>query len=220
MRRRTFIAGLASTLAQSTLTHAQQAQKVPIIGFLHPGYPDTGSPAFDALRDGLRDAGYIDGETVKIEARWARGKPEVLPQLTRELIQLHADVLVPTARPSIEAARAATTDLPIVANDLESDPVSSGYVASLARPGGNLTGLFLDAPTLCGKWLQQISDIVPNVKKIAVLWDATTGTYQLDAITAAVKANSIDMSVMEFRDSTGLEEALDLGLKQGPQAVI
>ena len=220
MRRRTFIAGLASTLAQSTLTHAQQAQKVPIIGFLHPGYPDTGSPAFDALRDGLREFGYVEGETVKLEARWARGKPETLPQLTRELIQLHAAILVAIARPSIEAARAATTDLPIVANDLESDPVSSGYVASLARPGGNLTGLFLDAPTLCGKWLQQISDIVPNVKKIAVLWDATTGTYQLDAITAAVKANSIDMSVMEFRDSTGLEEALDLGLKQGPQAVI
>jgi putative tryptophan/tyrosine transport system substrate-binding protein len=74
-------------------------------------------------------------------------------------------VLVATARPSIEAARAATSDLPIVANDLESDPVASGYVASLAHPGGNLTGLFLDAPTLCGKWLQQLSDIVPAVKK-------------------------------------------------------
>jgi putative tryptophan/tyrosine transport system substrate-binding protein len=108
--------------------------------------------------------------------------------LTRQLIQLHADVLVATARPSIEAARAATSDLPIVANDLESDPVASGYVASLAHPGGNLTGLFLDAPTLCGKWLQQISEIVPTVKKIAVLWDATTGTYQLDAIKAAAGA--------------------------------
>src|SRR5215475_12675888 len=104
MRRRTFIAGLASTLAQSTLTHAQQAQKVPIIGFVHPGYPDTGSPAFDALRDGLREFGYVEGETVKLEARWARGKPETLPQLTRELIQSHAAILVAIARPSIEAA--------------------------------------------------------------------------------------------------------------------
>jgi ABC-type uncharacterized transport system substrate-binding protein len=138
--------------------------------------------------------------------------------LTRELIQLHADVLVPAARPSIEAARAATTDLPIVVADLESDPVASGYVASLAQPGGNLTGLFLDAPTLCGKWLQQINDIVPAVKKIGVLWDSTTGTYQLDAIRAAATTASIDLVVMEFRDSAGLDAALESGLKQAPQA--
>ncbi len=172
MTRRKFTALLAgAALVRSTLTQAQPAQKVPIVGFLHPGFPDSGSPVFDALGQGLRDVGYVEGETVKIEARWAHGKPDALPQLTQELIQLHADVLVATARPSIEAARAATTKLPIVANDLESDPVASGYVASLAHPGGNLTGLFLDAPTLCGKWIQQISDIVPNVKKIAALWD-------------------------------------------------
>jgi putative tryptophan/tyrosine transport system substrate-binding protein len=172
------------------------------------------------LREGLRDAGYVEGETVKVDARWGRGKPEVLPQLAKELIQLRAAILVPTARASIEAARAATTTLPIVANDLESDPVASGYVQSLAHPGGNLTGLFLDAPTLCGKWLQQIGDIVPNVTKIAALWDVTTGTYQLDSIKGAAKAKSIDLLVMEFSDSAGLEAALKLGLKQGPQAVI
>ena len=219
MRRREFITLLGGAAATWPLA-ASAEQKVPIVGFLHPGFPDSGSPVFDALGQGLRDVGYVEGETVKIEARWARGKPEDLPQLTRELIQLHADVLVPTARPSIEAARAATTDLPIVANDLESDPVASGYVASLARPGGNLTGLFLDAPTLCGKWLQQISEIVPAVKKIAVLWDATTGTYQLDAIKAAATTASIDVLVMEFRDNAGLDTALEAGLKQGPQAVI
>jgi len=221
MNRRKFIAlSAGAAVARSKLAQAQQAQKVPVVGFLHPGFPESGSPVFDALRNGLRDVGYVEGETVKIEARWARGKPENLPQLTRELIQLHVDVLVPTARPSIEAARAATTDLPIVANDLESDPVASGYVASLAHPGGNLTGLFLDAPTLCGKWLQQIADIVPNVKKIAVLWDATTGTYQFEAIKAAATAASIELVVMEFRDSMGMETALAQGLKQAPQAVI
>ena len=220
MRRREFILALSGLVVPPLDARAQQG-KIPVIGFLHPGLPDgIGSPAFSSLRDGLRDVGYIEGETVKIEARWARGKPETLPQLTRELIQLHADVLVPTARPSIEAARAATTDLPIVANDLESDPVASGYVASLAHPGGNLTGLFLDAPSLCGKWLQQISDIVPAAKKIAVLWDSTTGTYQLDAIKAAATTASIDVVVMEFRDNAGLEPALEAGLKQGPQAVI
>jgi putative ABC transport system substrate-binding protein len=221
MNRRKFTALLAAvSLVRSTLAQAQQVQRVPVIGFLHPGFPDFGSPVFDALREGLRDVGYIEGKDVKIEARWARGKPEILPRLTEELIRLRVAVLVATARPSIEAARAATTDLPIVANDLESDPVASGYVASLAHPGGNLTGLFLDAPTLCGKWLQQIGDIVPNVQKIAILWDATTGTYQLDAIRTAAKARSINFVVMEFRDSAGMETALDRGLSQGPQAVI
>jgi putative ABC transport system substrate-binding protein len=220
MNRRKFIAlSAGAAVARSTLAKAQQVQKVPVIGFLHPGFPESGY-VLDALREGLRDVGYVEGETVKVEARWARGRPENLPQLTQELIQLHADVLVAAARPSIEAARAATTVLPIVANDLESDPVASGYVASLSHPGGNLTGLFLDAPTLCGKWLQQMGDIVRNVKKVAVLWDATTGTYQLDAIKAAATTASIELLIMEFRDSAGLETALESGLTQGPQVVI
>ena len=203
MNRRTFMILLAGAGITGPAL-GQPAQKVPVIGFLHPGFPESGSVAFDALRDGLRSLGYVEGGSLKIEARWARGRPEMLPQLTQELIQLGVNVLVATARPSIEAARAATTDLPIVANDLESDPIASGYVASLAHPGGNLTGQFLDAPTLCSKWLQQIGDVVPNVTKIAVLWDVTTGTYQLDAIIAAAKTASIDHLVMEFRDSSGI----------------
>src|SRR5437868_3476939 len=104
MRRRTFVAGFVTTLAQSTLVLGQQVQKIPVVGFLHPGFPDFGSPAYDALRDGLRDAGFVDGDNVKIEARWGHGKPETLPQLTRELIQLKAAVIIPTARAAIEAA--------------------------------------------------------------------------------------------------------------------
>src|SRR5215467_9913067 len=102
MRRRTFIAGLVGTLAQSTLTDAQQLHQLPIIGFLHPGFPDSGNTVFDALRDGLREVGYVDGETVRMEARWARGNPETLPELARELIQLRAAILVAAARPSVE----------------------------------------------------------------------------------------------------------------------
>ena len=157
---------------------------------------------------------------IKLEARWARGKPEALPQLTQELIQLGVDVLVPTARPSIEAAKAATTTLPIVANDLESDPVASGYVASLARPGGNLTGLFLDAPTLCSKWLQYIDDVVPNVTKVGVLWDVTTGTFQLDAIKVAANSKSLNLIVMQFRNVSELEPALNRGLSDNLGAIV
>jgi len=221
MRRREFITLIGGTATWPLTARAQQqAQRVPVVGFLHPGFSDSGSPAFDALREDLREGGYVEGDSMKLEARWARGRPELLPQLTQELIQLRPAILVATARPSIEAARAATTTIPILANDLESDPVASRYVESLAHPGGNLTGMFLDAPSLCGKWLQQIGDIVPNVTKVAVLWDETTGRYQLDAMTAAAKARSIDIVVMEFRDNAGLETALQSGLAQGPQAVI
>jgi putative tryptophan/tyrosine transport system substrate-binding protein len=217
--RRAFITLLGGAAAAWPLgaRAQQQAQRVPVIGFLHPGFSDSGSPAFDALREGLREGGYVEGESMKLEAR---GRPELLPQLTQELIQLRPAILVVTARPSIEAARAATTTIPILANDLESDPVASRYVESLAHPGGNLTGMFLDAPSLCGKWLQQIGDIVPNVTRVAALWDATTGTYQLDAMTAAAKGRSIDLVIVEFRDNAGLETALQSGIAQGPQAVI
>src|SRR3974390_2123927 len=104
MNRRELIAVLAG--AGITLPALAQAQKVPIVGYLHPGSPEYGAkPGFDALRQGLRDAGYVEGENVRLEARWARGRPEMLPQLTKEPVQLRADVLVVTARPSIEAAR-------------------------------------------------------------------------------------------------------------------
>jgi ABC-type uncharacterized transport system substrate-binding protein len=220
MRRRDLIALIGGAATWPLTARAQQVPRVPVIGYLHPGIPDLGSPALNAFREGLRDVGYIEGENIKLEVRWARGKPDMLVQLAQELVQIRVDILVAAGRPSIEAAIAATKDLPLVVNDLESDPVASGFVASLARPGGNLTGLFLDAPTMCGKWLQYMREIIPALTKVAVLWDATTGTYQLDAISAAAKTLSIDLSIMDFRDTLGMEKALEIGLKQSPQAVI
>jgi putative tryptophan/tyrosine transport system substrate-binding protein len=221
MKRRDFITLLGGgAVAWPLAARAQQVPRVPAIGFLHPGIPDLGSVALDGLREGFRDVGYVEGENIKIEVRWAHGNPEILAQLAKELVQIRVDILIATARPSIEAAIAATKDLPIVVNDLESDPVASGFIASLARPGGNLTGLFLDAPTMCGKWLQYMREIIPTLTNIGILWDATTGTYQLEAIRAAAKTMSIDLSVMEFRDMVGMDKALENGLKQSPQAVI
>jgi ABC-type uncharacterized transport system substrate-binding protein len=220
MKRRAFIAGLTAAAASVRIPRAQAQANVPVIGFLHPGSPESGSLIPEALREGLRDAGYVVNETIRVEERWGRGKPEILPALVQELLQLRVALLIPTARASIEAARAATQDVPLIANDLESDPVASRYVQSLSRPGGNLTGVFLDAPTLCGKWLQQIMDVVPNAGKVAVLWDTTTGTYQLNAIKAAAEARSTEIVVMEFHADDGLREALEQGLKQAPEAAI
>jgi len=221
MNRRELIALLAGAgIAWPKRSQAQQAHRAPIVGYLHPGYLNSLSAGFDALRLGLRDYGYVLGENIKIEARWGQGRPETLPQLTRELVQLRADVLVVTARPAIEAARRATSELPIIASDLESDPIASGFIENFAHPGGNVTGFFLDAPDLCSKWLQQLREILPGLRKIAVLWDSTTGRYQLDAIRAAAKPLSIDVQIMEYRNSEEMLTALDLGLKENPQAVV
>jgi ABC-type uncharacterized transport system substrate-binding protein len=153
------------------------AKALPVIGFLHPALPSYTGPGASmvGLREGLREVGYVEGETIKIEARWGQGKAEALPGFAEELVRLKVDVLVAVAPPSVRAAQAATRDLPIVAYDLESDPVASGFVASLATPGGNITGLFLDSPSLTGKWLQLIREIIPDARRVAVLWDANTG---------------------------------------------
>jgi putative ABC transport system substrate-binding protein len=221
MRRREFITLLGGAAGTWPLSaRAQQTPKVPVIGFLNPGFPNAGVPSYAALQAGLREMGYFDSKTIKIESRWAQGRVERLLALAQELVQLKADILVAVARPAIEAARAATAVLPIIALDLESDPVASGFVTSLAKPGGNLTGLFLDAPMLCGKWLQLINEVVPSLMKIAILWDATTGTYQRDAIKTAAKTMSIHFVIVEFRDASGLDAALNAGLKERPQALV
>jgi putative ABC transport system substrate-binding protein len=118
------------------------------------------------------------------------------------------------------AAKQATGSLPIVAADLETDPVAAGFVASVARPGGRITGLFLDLPGLTSKWLPLIRDIVPDAQRIAVLWQAPTGPYQLHAIIAAAQSVSIETQVLECGDNNGLEAALNSGRKRRPQALI
>jgi putative ABC transport system substrate-binding protein len=120
------------------------------------------------------------------------------------------------------AARGASRDetIPIVANDLENDPVAMGYIASLARPGGNLTGQFLDAPTICGKWLQLIGELVPNLRKVAVLWDSLTGPHQRDAFAAAAKASSIDSAVIEYGGVDPTDAAIAASLTPDAQALV
>jgi putative tryptophan/tyrosine transport system substrate-binding protein len=221
MRRRDFITLAGGVAAWPLAARAEQRTRaVPVIGFLHPGLSDGSSVTYAALIDGLREIGYVDGETIKIEARWGQGKPETMPAFARELAALKVDVIVAIARPAIAAARAATTDIPIIALDLESDPVASGFAKNLAKPSGNLTGLFLDAPTLCGKWLQLIEEVVPRVSRVAVLWDSTTGPYQLDAIKAVAQAKSVDIDVIEFHELKELDRRLDEALKDQPQALI
>jgi putative tryptophan/tyrosine transport system substrate-binding protein len=223
MNRRDAALALAALGTVPLATLAQQARKITVIGWLNPGSAAaiTGaSSAFDGLRAGLRASGYIEGETIRIEERWAKGKPEALPGLAQELVQQKVDIIVAVAPPAVRAAAAATRDVPIVAQDLETDPVASGLVASLAKPGGNLTGLFLNHADLAAKWLQMVKEIVPGARRIAVLRDVSTGPYQIAAITAAAKAMAVSLQVLEFRDAAGILGALNAGLKEGPEALV
>ncbi len=222
MNRRDTVFALAALGAAPQWAGAQQAKRIPVIGWLHPGFPGIAgtNPAVAAGSKGLRQNGLVDGDTIKIEYRWGQGKPETLPDLAAELVRLKVDIIVATGWVSILAAKAATNRVPIVGVDLETDPVASGLVASLARPKGNITGLFLDQADMAGKWLQLMKEVLPAAKRFAVLWDVNTGPYQRNAVAAAAKAISVDLRLLEFRDLAGLENVLTLGLKDRPQAIV
>lgn len=220
LSRRRILAALGASVLAAPL--ASLGQRIPRVGVLSPGWPPPSPPlvAVGALQQGLRDSGYVEGQSVALEYRYGSGKPETLPALALELVKLPVDVLLAIGSPSLKAAKSVAGTLPIVAIDLESDPVASGLVTSLARPGGSITGLFLDFADMTGKWLELLTEAVPGVRSAAVLWDATTGPFQVQAITAAAKIPSIDLEVVKFQQAAEIDAALAGAMKRGPAALI
>ena len=171
MDRRTFIsAATLSLLAAPLAAEAQQAGKVPRIGFLGNSTAALEANLVGPFREGLRDLGYVEGRNILIEYRWAEGKYERFPALIAELIALKVDVIVTAGTPATLAVKKATTSIPLVMVAV-GDPVGTGIVASLARPGGNITGLTSIAPELEGKRLELLREVVPKLSHIAVLWN-------------------------------------------------
>jgi len=167
MRRREFLHALgAATFVGPSAVRAQQAGRLPTIGFL--GANTASSPQAEAFVQRLRELGWIDGRTVAIESRWAEGRFERAPALVAELIQLKVDVLVTHSTPNVVAAKQASSVIPIVFAAV-GDPVGTGLVESLSRPGGNVTGLSIQANDLAGKRLQLIREVIPNVRRVAFL---------------------------------------------------
>ena len=176
MDRRAFIGTMAGGLIAAPLAaEAQPAKKVPRIGFLvAASASDTAYVRLiEAFRQGLRDLGYVEGRNVVIEYRYAGEKSERLPALAAELVRLKVDVIVSHGNPGPLAAKQATSAIPIVMTST-GDPVASGFVSSLARPGGNVTGLSLMVPELGGKRLQLLKEILPGLSRVAVLWNAAS----------------------------------------------
>ena len=160
------------TLAVAVIAQAQQPKRVPRIGFLSGVSPSTNPARPEAFRQGLRELGYVEGKNIVIEYRFAEGKIDRLRELAAELVNLKVDVIVTAAPPPTRAAKQATVTIPIVML-FDDDPVGSGFVASLARPGGNITGLSAQAPEITGKQLELLKEIVPKLSRVGLLGDVT-----------------------------------------------
>jgi len=161
--RRTFLAGTGAVLLAAPLAaEAQPAGKVPRVGFLTTFSPSDVPQWREGFRQGLRDFGYTEGRNIVIEYRYAEGRPERLPGLAAELVRLNMDVIAAETTPASLAVQHATATIPIVMT-LVADPVESGLISSLARPGGNITGLSLQLPDIAAKRLQLLREVVPGV---------------------------------------------------------
>jgi putative ABC transport system substrate-binding protein len=165
---------LLALLAAPIAADAQQAGKAWRIGWLSAGSPSDPriQRFYEAFQNGLAQLGYVNGQNIAIESRWAAGQYERLPDLAAELVRLKMDIIVTAAVPGIQAAKDATSTIPIVMASVV-DPVATGLVASFARPGGNVTGLSNMTPELVGKELEMLKELVPRASRVAVLWNPT-----------------------------------------------
>ena len=172
MKRLVVFALALSILAASSAADAQQPVKVYRIGLIGATNPSAGGHLVEAFRQGLRERGWIEGQNVSIEYRWAEGRTERLPGFAAEMVGLKVDVILAGTNPVVAAAKQATTTIPIVM--FAADPVGSGFIDSLSRPGGNITGLTFDVtPDTFGKRLQLLKAVAPGMSRVAVIWDRT-----------------------------------------------
>jgi putative ABC transport system substrate-binding protein len=208
--RRTFIAVAAAWLSAPLAGEAQQAAKIPRIGWL-ANNPTAAPHLLEAFRQGLRDLGYVEGHNVVIEYRSSEGKPERLAALATELVALKVDVMVSGTVVAVFPAKQATRTIPIVFTAV-ADPVASGLVTSLARPGGNVTGLSALAPELIGKRLELLTQAVPGVSPVAVLWEPSglgerTDKDLLKRAEVAGQALGVRLQVVEARGPADFDRA-------------
>jgi putative ABC transport system substrate-binding protein len=181
-------------LATASFAHAQQPTKVSRIGLLHAGTPESPSRRIEALRQDLRELGYVEGKHIIIEYRFAEGKADRLPDLAAELVRLKVEVIVTSGGPASQAAKKATTMIPIVMAGV-GDPVRLGLVESLARPGGNITGITDLGPELIGKRLEVLKEAVPRVSRVAFLLNAAAGSRQIMLTEAEAAAQNLGVKL-------------------------
>ena len=219
MKRRKFIALFGAMAAAWPLdARTQQAEKVYKIGVLSAGSP---TPATYNVADGLRELGYTEGKNLTFERRYAEDKLDRLPKLAAELVSLKVDVIVTAGTLAPLAAKRATSTIPIVMM-AAGDPVGSGLVASLAQPGGNVTGMSLMAPDLGGKRLELLKELLPRVSRVAILWNAANPYSALvfKETVGAAQMLEVEVQSLEIREPADLDGALKAATAQHADALI
>jgi putative ABC transport system substrate-binding protein len=206
MRRREFITLFGGAAAWPLAARAQQT-KSRKVGLLHPGESTVVNMRVAAIHDGLNSPENQRDMSFEIIVRLANGDVSRLPTLAMDLVNNRVDAIVAAAPAAVQAAAGATTSIPVIALDLESDPMASGFLRSLARPGGNVTGVFLDFPDFSAKCLQLLTESVPTLSGIGLMWDPTTGSLQLKAVQEAAQGLGISAQVFETRRAADIADA-------------
>jgi len=211
----------AMLLALCLCAEAQQPKKIPRIGYLGATSPSAIPDRIEAFRQGLRALGYVEGKNIVIEWRHHEGKVDRLPALAEELVRLKVDIIITVGPPAARAAKGATVTIPIVMMQI-GDPVGSGFVASLARPGGNITGLSTLAPELSGKRLELLKEVVPKLSRAAVFETSTNpdNAQMLREVELAAKTLGVKLQYLDVLDGKDSEPAFRAAVKGRAEAVL
>jgi ABC-type uncharacterized transport system substrate-binding protein len=220
LARREFIWLIGSVGVWPLAARAQQTSGAPRIGFVYPGPKAAAASRVEALVRGLREAGFNAPAQVEIVVRNTDGDPALIEPMVKEVIDQQVNVFVANGPPVLQVIRKIAGAIPIVAIDLESDPVASGIAASLAHPGGNITGLFMDFPDFTAKWLQLLLECNSSLSRVAILWDPVTGPVQLEAVKSAAASMKIQSDVFEVRVVSDFEPAFSAASQRGVGAMV
>jgi putative ABC transport system substrate-binding protein len=221
-RRKLLVALGAGALAASLASRAQERKgKIPRVGYLFSFTRAEGQHLWEACRQGMRELGYVEGRNIAVEPRWTDGRYERLKELAAELVRLKPDVIVVAATPGSLALKAATSTIPVVIVAV-SDPVRIGLVESLARPGGNVTGLSLLTPELSGRRLQLLLNVARQARRVSVLMNPDNRSQEvfLDETKAAARELKVQVEALHARNPGEIEQAFQQTSKQGAHALI
>jgi putative ABC transport system substrate-binding protein len=217
MRRRDLIVALGGAVVVPSWAYAQQPDTVRRVGILWPGSSAPVSPRLESFREGLRDAGFVEGRNLVIELRYAQKGPQQLSELAAELVRLKVEAIEASGDFAPRVAQQATRTIPIVA--FTDDVLGAGLVASLSRPGANITGLTILAPELSAKRLEALREIVPSLSRVAAIWDPTSSKSQVTTTETAARALNIELQVLQVRRRDDLIEAFSAAKKERAQAI-
>lgn len=219
MRRRDFL-GVLSGAALTWPVATQAQQSAPRVGFVYTGPKSIVASRIEAISRGLRESGLAAPLQVELVIRVTDGDPSRTVPMIDEVIDSKVSVFIAVGGAALRAARAKSPTVPIVAIDLETEPLEGGIAASLARPGGNTTGIFMDFPDFTPKCLQLLAETSTGLSRVAILWDSTAGPVQLDAVKKAASSMKIDLDIFEAQRSSDFENAFAVSDQRGIRAMI